>query len=220
MRNKQEAVIEDSGERELDLIGQNLSKKNARQFARFWSKKIGEQYNALTLLQNELHLTTGAVFFNDFPQHITCIDISNNKFFLKTTPQLLEFLAAAPPWVTKMTLTVDDIKDRSDEELIELGQSKPFDMTLSLVTEKGAATTHRSLDIVIKYTGLDWLKEEFQALDKTGTGLEANLLILGYLTPLPEKEIRRYLQQQGFFPAPRLAQATPVESIQAAPGMG
>lgn len=210
--------MEESGE--LDLIGQDLYKKNAKQFARFWNRKIADQYNALTLLQNELHLTTGAVFFYGFPQHITRIDISNNKFYTKTTPQLIEFLGAAPPWVTKMTLTVDDIKDRSDEDLIELGQSMPFVLELSLVTEKGAVATHPLLDIVIQYTGLGWLKEEFQALDKTGTGLEINLLMLGYLTPLPEKEIRSYLQKQGFFPPPRLTQINTAETLQSAPGIG
>jgi hypothetical protein len=198
-------------EPELDLIGQNLHKKNGREFALFWTK-VNQQYTAMTLLQNDLYLKTGLEFFAQFPGNITSINISNNKFYKKSTSQMVEFFSASPPSLTAITITLDDIKDRTEEELIVIGQAMRFVMELSVVSEGGLAEEHPSIDLLKKYIGFSWIRDEYQELSKINQRKDTNVLILSYTTPASEKEINGFLQRHLFFSPPSLSQEEYLES--------
>lgn len=112
----------------LDLINSRFQKRT--------SDEVAKIFAAIPASVTELRLdgicfccktiTELAKRLATIPACLTRLYLTGNRLFCATVPEIAKVLAHIPENIREITLAISDIENRSEEELITLGQALPF----------------------------------------------------------------------------------------------
>ena len=146
-----------------DLVGMELYSKDALEWSDLFRDSSKKNATYMNLRVNSLYKKWSnlAECFETIPDYIVSLNICDNKLNLMAIDELGRAFTTLR--CKKITLSLSEIIERMEEELIHLGTSMSYIMDICVVDPKGNEVAHPSADLLKKNIGgkvfelQDWL---------------------------------------------------------------